>query len=179
MKRVFTSFIFCLLIIFGCSPVKILKTDKAEGFSLSKYKTFDFVPVTFDGIESPTYNTRIQWIKEEVAKQLARRGLQQTATDPDLLVNIGIVIAEVTQTRETTVRDAPMYMGQRNYTWQSQDIPVGTYNEGTVTVELVDRVKNDMVWEGVASSVVEKKNEASHKNITDGMEKLFTEINQP
>lgn len=177
MKKVCGYLTLYLLISFGCSPVKILKTDKADGFLLANYKSFDFVPVTFNGVESPSFNTRVAWLKEEIVKQLTQRGLQQSSADPDLLVNIGIVIEEKTQTRETTIRDAPMYMGQRNYTWQSQEIPVGTYNEGTVTVELVDRVKNDMVWEGVASSVVQKKNEASKQNIAEGMEKLFAQIN--
>jgi hypothetical protein len=178
MKKVSTPFIFCLLLIFGCSPVKVLKTDKAEGFSLSNYKTFDFVPIQYNGEVSPSYNKRIQWIADEVAKQLTNRGLQKTSADPDLLVNIGIVVTEEIQRTETTfVRDAPLYMGQRNYTWQSQEVPVGTYKRGTVTVELVDRTKNEMVWAGVASSVVQKKNEASQKNIIDGTEKLFAQIN--
>lgn len=176
MKKLSVSFI-CLLIILGCSSVKVLKTDKAEGFLLSNYKTFNFVPIQYDGDVSPSYNKRIQWIADEVAKQLANRGLQKTSADPDLLVNIGIVVSEETQTRETTIHDAPMYMGQRNYSWQSQEVPVGTYERGTVTVELVDRAKNEMVWDGVASSVIMKKNEASQKNIVDGAEKLFAQIN--
>jgi hypothetical protein len=87
------------------------------------------------------------------------------------------VVEEKVQTRETTIRDAPMYMGQRNYSWQSQEVPVGTYEEGTVTVDLVDRKKNERVWEGVASSVIVKKDEASQKNIADGAEKLFAKVN--
>lgn len=177
MKKFFNPLLLSCFIIVACSSVKILKTDQADGFSLKNYKTFDFVPVTLTGEVSPSFNQRAEWIKTEVAKQLTNRGLTQVSSNPDLLVNIGVVVEEKTQTRETTIRDTPpTYIGQRNYTWQSQEVPVGTYKEGTVTVELVDQVKKEMVWEGVASSVIMKKDEASQKNIADGAELLFSKI---
>ena len=171
--------IVCLaiLLVAGCSPVKIVSTNPKEGFSLVNYKTFDFYQVNTEQDDmTPTFIRRVDWIKSEIAKQLANRGLQQTSSHPDLLINLGVVIEEKTQTRETTIRDAPMYMGQRNYSWQSQEVPVGEYQEGTLTVDLVDAKKNTLVWQGVASSVVVKSDKSSQKNITDGIEKLFAEV---
>jgi len=165
-----------ILLFVGCSSVRIVSTNPTEGFSLSNYKTFDFYKVTTEEEPSPTFTQRTEWIKSEISKQLTNKGLIQTADNPDLLINLGIVVEEKVQTRETTIRDAPMYMGQRNYSWQSQEVPVGTYEEGTVTVDLVDRKKDERVWEGVASSVIVKKDEASRKNIADGAEKLFAKV---
>ncbi|HEX5169251.1 MAG TPA: DUF4136 domain-containing protein [Cyclobacteriaceae bacterium] len=173
---------FCLpmsLVIFICScapQVKIVGTKPAEGTSLNNYKTFDFYQFNTEVVPSPTFNLRTGWLKDEIAKQLNARGLSQSSDNPDLLVNIGVVIEEKVQTRETTIRDAPMYTGQRNYSWQSQEVAVGTYEEGTVTIDLVDRMKNEMIWEGVASSILVKSDESSKKNIAQGMEALFAKI---
>jgi hypothetical protein len=160
----------------SCSPVKIVSTTPEE-FSLVNYKTFNFYEVNTQEDLTPTLRQRIEWLKNEISKQLSGRGLTQNSERPDLLVNLGIVIEEKVQTRETTLRDSPpMYVGQRNYTWQSQEVPVGTYKEGTLTVDLVDRENNERVWEGVASSVVVKNDESARKNIATGVEKLFADI---
>lgn len=165
---------FVLLI--SCSPVKIVSTTPKE-FSLANYKTFNFYEVNTQEDLTPTLRQRIEWLKSEITRQLTNRGLSQNTEQPDLLINLGIVIEEKVQTRETTLRDSPpMYVGQRNYTWQSQEVPVGTYKEGTLTVDLVDREKNERVWEGVASSVVVKGDDSSKKNIATGVEKLFANI---
>jgi hypothetical protein len=161
----------------SCSPlVKIKSTKQAEGVTLSNYKTFDFYKIDTEVVPSPSFNQRTEWLKNEIASQLVKRGLSQTSDNPDLLVNIGIVIEEKVQTRETTIRDAPHYMGTRNYHWESQEVAVGTYEEGTVTIDLVDRAKNEMIWEGVASSIIVKKDEASKKNIAEGVAMLFEKI---
>ena len=45
-------------------------------------------------------------------------------------------------------------MGQRNYHWESSEIVVREYEEGTVTLDFVDRAKNLMVWQGVAAGTI-------------------------
>lgn len=166
--------ILCLL--GACSPVRILNVYKADGFSLADYKTFDFYKVDASGELSPSYLDRVELIKAELARHLGQRGLQQTASSPDLLLNIGIVVEEKEQTRETTIMDAPRYIGQRNYHWESEEVVVNRYKEGTVTVHFVDRKTNRLVCEGIASAVVVEKDAAVRKNITEGVQKLFDEI---
>lgn len=166
-----------ILMTCSCAAVKDIKTLHASDFSITNYKTFNFLDLDTTGEMGSNFNTRIGWIKEEVAKQLTAKGLNQTSENPDLHINIGITIEEKIQTRETDfTTDRTRYMGQRNYSWQSEEIEVGRYKEGTVKIELVDRSKNKAVWEGSAASVVLKKDEASKKNIAVGMEKLFTSM---
>ncbi len=169
---------FCLMMMLpACSPlVKIEGTKQAEGTTINSYKTFDFYKLDTEVVPSPSFNQRTEWLKTEIAKQLTNRGLSQTSESPDLLVNIGIVIEEKVQTRETTIQDAPRYMGTRSYHWESQEVAVGTYEEGTVTIDLVDRAKNEMIWKGIASSVIVKKDESSKKNIAKGVEALFAKL---
>jgi hypothetical protein len=170
------SILVALTIFFACTPVKILNVYKAEGFSLANYKTFDFFKVDASGELSPYYMDRIELIKAELAGQLTQRGLQQNASSPDLLLNIGIVVEEKEQTRETTIMDAPRYIGQRNYHWESEEIVVNRYKEGMITVHFVDRATNKLVCEGIASAIVVEKDAAVRKNIAEGVKKLFNEI---
>jgi hypothetical protein len=61
-----------------------------------------------------------------------------------------IVVKEQVQTRQTDFRTdgLPRYMGQRRYSWKSEEIVVGKYREGTLMIDLVDAVNNKMVWQG-------------------------------
>lgn len=180
MKRIkIKSILLTGIIIFivGCSTIKIIHTEKGPEFSITDYKTYDFFEVNINSDDFPEFNKRVDWIKEELIKQLEIKGVKQSTNNPDLLINIGIVVEEKIQTRETDFRtDAPRYMGTRNYSWQSEEVEVGRYHEGTVSLHFVDPANNNLVWRGVAQGVIVKKDEASKKNIAMGAEKLFDKI---
>lgn len=141
----------------------------------SAYKTFDFLDfdmkVLVDVDRRPE---NVDHLKAAITRELEAKGLSQSDT-PDLLVNIGVLVEEKIQTRETSAREM-QYMGQRNYTWQVEEIPIGTYNEGTITIDLVDASQNKRVWEGVASSVLLKNNTKMQKRIDQGVKKAFKKL---
>ena len=93
--------------------------------------------------------------------------------NPDLLINLGVTLSREKQTRETSIQEAPRYMGSRNYHWESEEIVVRNYVSGTVTLDIVDNHKNEMIWQAVAKGVVEKKQEKNKKKIVKVTEKLF------
>jgi hypothetical protein len=173
-----------LVLIFSlcmaCSGVTIKGVTKAEDFSISKYKTFSFYEVMNDGNAiGPNYAANLKLLKEAIAKEMSAKGVSMVADNPDLLVNIGIALAEKVQTRETSLSnpaDRTAYMGQRNYHWESQEVAVGKYREGTVIVHLVERAKNNLVWQGRAESVVPEKQKNVESVIKEAMTMLFEKI---
>ena len=170
------SFALIALLIYACAGVKVVHTEKKEGFSLTHYKTYGFYKTDIDTTVLPEYNKRIDWIKNELRRRLNQKGLAE-GTDPDLLINIGIVIEEKIQTRETDFRtDAPRYMGTRNYSWKSEEVEVGRYHEGTVSIDFVSAANKALVWQGVVQSVIAKSDKTSLKNIAAGGELLFKNI---
>lgn len=173
-----TIFLLFILCVVACTPaVRIEKTEAAPGFSLVNYKTFNFYEITTNTESTdPSYNNRINILKNAIQQELTEKGLTLTPTDPDLLVNIGVVTAEKVQTRQTTFREAPRYIGQRRYSWKSQEVEVGSYRQGTVTVDLVDAAKNAMVWEGVAEAIIPRKEAQLQKTINAGVSKLFARL---
>ena len=168
----FSFLLLPVLLLVSCSGVKIYKTDSYPGFTLSSYKTFDFFLMTGDSAMQKESPQRVEWIKQEISKQLVARGLTQSV-NPELLINIGIVVEDKVQTRQTNLAtDAPHYYGQRNYKWESEEIPIDRYKEGTVTIDLVNRERNALVWQGLAQSVIVSKDEDSKKNIAKGAQKI-------
>lgn len=166
-----------LLLITGCSPVKILQSLKVKDFSLSNYSTFDFYHMNVDGNTGPEYGERVHWIMDEFAAQMEERGIKQSDQEPEILINIGLVFVEKVQTRETDfLTDAPRYVGSRNYHWESETVPVGTYEEGTMVVHIVEPEGLILLWEGVAESVLLKSDNAAQKNIVIGVNKLMVDL---
>ncbi|WP_200978805.1 DUF4136 domain-containing protein [Echinicola sp. 20G] len=167
------------IILNSCSVGKVLDTSSAPDFSISDYQSFDFYKTDLDITEMPEYGKRVDWIKEAIKNKLSTMGIEQDTDNPDLLVNIGIVLEEKVQTRETDLRsDPPMYVGQRNYHWEVQEVPVGTYKEGTFTVDLVDKETDKMVWQGISQGVITENDEKAKKYIVEGVNNLMSEIEE-
>jgi hypothetical protein len=170
--------LLCALLM-ACSSIRIENVNQAENFALSKYKTFDFfeVDASGDGIGSD-YSANLELLKKAITKQFAAKGLTPADT-PDVLVNIGIVVSQDVQTRETSFAnpgDRTAYMGQRNYSWQSQEVVIGTYKQGSVTVDLVDRATGKLVWQGTAESVVPSNEKKVPTLIEEGIRMLFAKL---
>jgi hypothetical protein len=169
----YTALVF-LLFIAACSPGRVIKTEKAEGVDFNSYKTFDFYKLEASGDTSTAkFAPYTNILQQSIARELQAKGYSQSSSDPDLLVNIGIVVKEETQTRETNIREAPRYIGQRRYSWKSQEVEVGRYKSGTVTIDLVDPRKNSMVWEGVLEGVIANKQSSYENDINKGITNLF------
>jgi len=175
MQR-YRVFLFILLLT-GCSSAKLLKTEKAEGTDFSSYKTFDFYKVEASGdTDSQKFNESIEKLENAIAIKLQKFGYLLSKTNPDLLINIGVVIRNEVQTRQTDIRtDAPRYIGQRRYSWKSQEVEVGRYQEGTVTVDLVDRKQNKLIWQAAVKDIIPKKDSKLERTINKGVEKLFSD----
>ncbi|MBC6991913.1 DUF4136 domain-containing protein [Hymenobacter sp. BT491] len=167
--------ILLLLAFSACAPVRIASTSQKPGVDFTAYKTYNFMDVSARNeasSEALGMGIGVQELKRAIAAELARRGYQP-ADRPDLWVNIGVVVEDQVQTRETNIRDAPRYIGQRNYHWQSEEVVVNTYKQGTATVELVDAARNERVWTGAAVGILTKDQERMGKRIDEAMQALF------
>jgi Domain of unknown function (DUF4136) len=144
----------------ACSSVKVSNTESAPNTDFSKYKTFDFYKLSASGdTSSKGFDERVDQLKAAISSELTKRGYTQSSSNAELLVNIGIQIESKTQTRETDWRTDGRYKytGQRNYSWKSEEVVVGYYKEGTVTIHVVDAAKNSMVWKGTVKDILPSK----------------------
>jgi hypothetical protein len=149
LKPFFLIFCFAYLAM-ACTGVRVINTEQGENVDFTHYKTFNFYQLSAAGDTiSQGFEQRMAILKDAISKELNKRGFTLSNANPDILVNIGIVVKEEVQTRQTDFRtDAPKYIGQRNYSWKSETIEVGRYRQGTATVHLVDALQNKMIWKG-------------------------------
>jgi hypothetical protein len=172
LKFMVLFFVFATFI--GCSGTKVQNAETAAGTDLSRYKTFGFYEIDTAGLVNPEYYiSNVEALKKSVITQMVARGYSE-ATNPDLKINMGVTVEEKAQTRETDFRtDRTRYMGQRNYSWQSEEIVVGYYKEGTLDFHLVDAKENKMVWRATISDVVPTKQKNVQETIDRNVKKLF------
>jgi len=175
-------FIPALLITFiflECqSSYKLLKTKKEDNFHLSDFTTFGFYDIEAQGDTIPeNFENRVGIIKEAIARNLQARGLDE-ARDPGLKINIALNVKEEIQTRQTDFRTEglPRYMGQRRYSWKSEEVPVGKYREGTLVIDLVDASNNKLVWQGGSEGIIPEKSKNFTEDINEAVKKVISQI---
>jgi hypothetical protein len=157
---------------------RLTQVDQKSGVNFANYKTYNFMDeVARNDSAFQRSSTGIFDLKYAVTQEMERRGYRKAA-QPDLWVNIGMVTQQRTQTRPGDFRtDAlPQYIGQRNYHWDARDVPVGQYEEGTATIELVDATRKELVWQGTTTSVLPKVRTKATKQIEKAVEAVFEQF---
>jgi hypothetical protein len=154
-------------------PIKVLvlmcalPTVQAQ----NQYATFDFVEFNVELMtEYETNPENVEYLKAAISNELSDHGLSQSA-NPDLAINIGVVVEEEVQTRESDITEM-RYLGQRQYHWEREEVVVGVYKVGTVSVELVDTKSNKVVWEGSDANVI-RNQKGVQKKIDKGVARIF------
>lgn len=131
--------------------VRVYSDDASE---LAGYQRYAYVENL--GTDRAEYTTLLTgYLQDAVDRELGARGYVRV-DDPsraDFLVNFFVATRERTDVREGLSVD--MYYGYRRGwygVWTGYPVAreVRSYTEGTLNIDLVDRARNQLVWEGVA-----------------------------
>lgn len=169
------KYLLFALLFASCSATKVSKTESAPGVDFNSYKTFAFYKLQASGDTiSANFKNSTAVLQDAIAAELEKRGYIKSENNPDMLVNIGLVVQEKIQTRETNLMtDRPMYIGQRNYKWESKEVETGRYRLGTMTLDMVDAKKNTMLWTGVVEDIIPEKTAKLQASVDKGVAELF------
>ena len=147
----------------GCAATPTVRTDTAPGADLSQFRSFSFLtPLSTD--RAGFHSLVSQQLMFSTRRELEVRGLV-FVDDPaqaDLLVNFHAHVAEQLRVRSTPDPwVGPTYWNHRrgrydpwrgHNRWPNHSrVEVDQISEGRLSVDLVDRRQNMLVWEGVAS----------------------------
>ncbi len=151
-----------LLFVFtSCSTVRVV-SDYDSKTNFSKYKTFAFYKPGIDKAKISDLDKKR--IMREIEANLTLKGMTVSET-PDMLISI------FTKERERIdVYNSYGYgYGYRYGGWYGGGTYASSTPEGTLFIDLIDRNKNELVWQGIGvgdlvMSSVEKK-EARIKDI--------------
>jgi hypothetical protein len=163
-----------ILLLIGCSSSKVTRYD--AGKNLADYKTYNYMKFKYSHYDSIPYNEKnYAFFIEEMDKNMKAKGLE-LSDDPNLIINVGVVVHQEEQTRETDVRTDMNYAGNRRYHWEVEDQVVGVYDVGDMTLDFVDVKENTLVWQAFAESMLSKNEQKMQKRIAKSLEKVFAEF---
>jgi hypothetical protein len=149
------------VVLAGCASGPKLFVNEDPGADFASYRTFAFsTPL---GTDSPQYSSMLStFLKDATRRELESRGYRYVESDPDLLVNFYVKTKE--KITSTSVPTGPAYgagyYGYRgmNYgVWSGYETEVRQYTEGTLNIDLIDRERRRLVWEGIAVGRINDK----------------------
>ena len=154
----------------GCATGPTIVTNSDPSVDWSQYRTFGFFsPLGTDrgSVRSLTSNQLI----ESTTREMEKAGFRLTDSQPDLLINFVLSTRETLQTRPST--SASMHHSRGRYsTWSGWSMSASTTEvvqrtEGTLGIDVVDRVRNQLVWEGAATKRITDSTRQNQAEVLD------------
>lgn len=164
MKKIqFTLIIIAVAVISSCGSLHTaFDYDKEANFD--SYHTFAFYK---EGMEQLKVNDidKKRFI-EAIIKDLQNKGMQKNIEAPDLLVNIIIKGKD-----KVSVTDDYPY----GYSWwyPAPSMTVRQYTESTIYIDLIDRVKNQLVWQGKGTDEFNAAEQDKDSRIHEAVTKIL------
>lgn len=162
LSRRFSGWVLgiCVLLLAGCATGPQITSEADPEADFGSYRTFGFyAPLALEkeGYATPTTDR----IKAATRAQLESRGYVYTPEQPDLWVNLNAYMQKRTDVTSFPTVDYNYYYSYRARSYFAvpfwhDETHVRQYTEGTLNVDLVDRRKNRLVWEGIAVGRIAK-----------------------
>lgn len=170
-----------LVLVFGlysCSNTLKVYSTHEKDVDFKSYKTFDFYDIKEEHLSLKEVNRRRLAMAIEL--ELGYKGYKRHNENPDLLVNLYSLMNRTVNTAEKT--SSVGYYGAATPYGAGIGVsvsPQGKYSEyyaqGTVTIDLVDRVENRLILEGVAKIDAGSSDDAN-RIINYTVKKVFADI---
>jgi Domain of unknown function (DUF4136) len=147
----------------GCATGPDIRADYDKAADFGKYRTYNFVAATGTG-STDAKSLAQQLLQNAASREMESRGYTK-ADNADLLINFKGKLEEKTDIESTP---APMYgagWGYRGwygapygaYGYGGTEVSTRRYNVGTLVMDIVDREKKQVVFQGGAEQEVTKK----------------------
>ena len=156
-----------LAMLAACSGSSKVRTDYDRSINFSQYHTFRIMGHEGHGGLRENYSSLTdQRINEAIRQQMLLKGFVPAA-EPDLLINYTVTVENKQSVTTTTVprayvgfgygygyHRAGFYAPWPNYATQTQ---IREYKQGTLVIDVVDRRRRMMIWEGLSQGTVTDK----------------------
>ncbi|MEP7247372.1 MAG: DUF4136 domain-containing protein [Gammaproteobacteria bacterium] len=142
----------------ACQTRPEVRTQSAPALDVTQYRTFGFVEHL--DTDKAGYSTLItRYLKDSVTREMVARGYTQSET-PDVAINF--TTGEKDKVEGTTGPSLGVgysRWGYRGFGWGlgygGRDIR--TVTEGSLTIDVVDQSRKELLWTGTASGTLTKK----------------------
>jgi hypothetical protein len=150
-----------LLGLAGCATGPKIRAQTAPGAQVDHYRTYGFLEKL--GTDNSTYASVLSLnLKAATAREMEARGYRPSTT-PDLVLNFNVAEKDKIEGRGGTSFGIGFGRGfgswRSGYSWGVgvNDSDITTRTEGTLTVDVVDRSRNEIVWTGSAVAQITAK----------------------
>ncbi|ENA1793501.1 DUF4136 domain-containing protein [Flavobacterium psychrophilum] len=160
MKTIKFLVILVPFLFASCSAVRVNSDyDKKTDFSV--YKTYAFYKTGIDKVEISDLDKKR--ILRSIDEQMTTKGFTKSET-PDLLININTK-AE----KNINVTQFNAYYGYGwGFGWNpyfGANYSINTNTEGTLTIDLIDAKKKELIWQGEGVGYLTKNTNKKDENI--------------
>jgi len=176
-------------IFVGCATSSTIITDYDHDVSFNQYKTYywanEFARNSNNSKKPLFYNSLIQKrLKNAIQKQMKARGYTLNKQNPDLLVNANVLVKPNQNIKTTTTSYSPFYPGFGGYfgyyygyygNEQSTSTSINTNIQGGLVIELIDRAKRQLVWQGYEPNVLHTDTKNKRKELNQAVSKIFAQ----
>jgi len=162
----------------GCASGPDIRTDYDQTADFGKYRSYGFVAQA--GTDSGDFRSlSTQMLQRAASREMEARGYVR-AENPDLVINFKGKLEEKVDVESTP---APYYGPGWGYGgwygapyggWGSSEVTTRRYNVGTLVMDVVDREKRQVVFQGGISDVVTKEMQQNREaTISNAVAALF------
>jgi Domain of unknown function (DUF4136) len=157
-----TVLVASVLVMAGCASQPRISSQARVGSDFANYKTYSWVsPLATDKAGYSTIIT--SHFKSAVQAQMAARGYTFDSNNPDLLVNFFSNIENRTEAYSSPSMSMGYYgyRGAYGYGMGSPmyggGVETRNYKVGTVSIDLVDAKRKELIWEGALEGTLSSK----------------------
>ena len=166
------------LFLAACQTAPKITSQTSPQADLKQYHTYAFMEkLSSDSSGYTSINTQV--LRSSVARELAEHGLTPSEENPDLLVNL-LVVSKDKVEGSTDPRFGVSYghWGWGRSGWGGSvglgDRDIRSVREDTLTVDLVEKSRNLLVWSGSAAyEPTQKEQNNSAARIDDAIDRIF------
>jgi len=164
------KFLGIILLLNACSSSKILSDiDKEANFD--SYRTYAWSATEQPVNDAyPQYDNslnRKRW-KNAIDSAMKREGFVLADNNVDIEIDFHI------QFQENAVPNQSYHDDESNYYKPIESTSVYRYNEGSVTIHMIDLEKKQLVWQGISSRILDLGLlEQADENIRKSVDRIF------
>lgn len=160
-----TALFTAALALTGCTSAPQITSDYDPHADASQYRTYGFASEPAGHYQTLTG----QAIQNAVQREMQKRGYHFRTT-PDL------VLYDSTMTKhQIRIDTEPTVIGWGGYSGWTNTQSIWVTQEGSLTIDVVDRLKNQLVWRGTLSNTLPAEDQpVSQDQLAHAVTTLFT-----
>ena len=172
MKAIKFLTVFLLFIFASCSAVRV-NADFDKNVNFAPYKTYAFYKTGIDKAEISDLDKKR--ILRSIDEEMTAKGFTKSET-PDLLINIFTKEREQVNVNQFNAGWGYGWgFGWNPWMWGGGYNNISTSSEGTLTIDLIDAKKKEMIWQGEGVGYLTQNTHRKDENIKGFVTKIMSQ----